>query len=349
MQLRTPTTKTTQALLVVFVIAVLIIDLYAVQQFSPGDESLGAAALTSRVSAATTTVPVRGKGFGAFLRELFGKKDVVTTPPTDDSGGSQDPDASANNGSDDSADSADQGVDQNNADDDVLAAPQDDQEENADDWATEDDPYGYNYEDPWQQDSTDDFFTAADTSSWTDLDATSEDSGGTGATEHAPASTRGSSVPKTARGTLPDLFVGEVSPLIGSLDAVQPNQPLALRIRIDNVGSKVAGPFSTRIRVDTGANGSVDEESVVAPQGVLPGRNAQRLTVLSAVKETVSGKDKMQICVDNANVVAESNEKNNCRVVDFTVLAGPSAATPKTSVVSSFTQAIANFFSSLSN
>ncbi len=336
MRTQLPATKTVAVMLAVFVVCVLTLDAYALQQFAPQDESLGAASITSRLSAATTTVPEHGKSFGELIRALFDKKEkknVVTPPvrPPRDQVTGHDDDTPADDEAYTPADEEEQ--------------QQEEEEEYVEpeyEWPTEEEEPAFEYE---SLPDTEETVYGEDTTVYSD--PSGEGAAELPAEPAAKAPIKKVVAPRTI-GALPDLYVGEIVPLTSSdIHNLAPYQPLGFSIRVDNAGSREALAFTTRIRVDEHADHTWDTETALAPQGIVPALNTQRL-IASDVIRTTPGKNVVEICVDSAAQVAESNEKNNCRAVEYTVADGPVPVAKKPSLIYSAYQAISQFFSGVS-
>jgi hypothetical protein len=126
---------------------------------------------------------------------------------------------------------------------------------------------------------------------------------------------------------LADLYIGDITPrLVRDLDQVVAGQTLGFDIRVDNGGAAEAAAFVTRIRVDASVDGTWEKETSIAPQGILPIGASQRLLSANAIDTVAPGRSVVEICVDSTSAVAESNERNNCRRVEFTATASAPVA-----------------------
>lgn len=175
----------------------------------------------------------------------------------------------------------------------------------------------------------------------------------TPATEPAPATKKPAVkrvlTPVATTKKLPDLYVGEIKPLLTEgQTAIQVNGPVGFNLRIDNAGRAEAASFTTRVRIDTGADGSFDTETLIAPQGPLPLNATQRLVASYVVERATAGRHIAEICVDSTNAIAETIERNNCRRIEFAV-AG--SAAPQTVAPPGYKayQSLVNFLSGFLN
>lgn len=135
---------------------------------------------------------------------------------------------------------------------------------------------------------------------------------------------------------LPDLVVEEdvvispASPVVGNMTT--------FTARVRNVGSRVAGPSETQLRIDIGSDGSWEVGPTRVPTGSL---NPAASEVETWTWTALQGTHRAEICADARNAVQEINE-DNCVVRVFRVFAPPSVslALPPSVLVGASAQAI---------
>lgn len=100
---------------------------------------------------------------------------------------------------------------------------------------------------------------------------------------------------------------------------------------VTNNGNAVAPASVTSLRFDNGADGTWEIGPFTTPTATLPAAGSVPLAWPN-VWQAYAGPHRVEVCADATNVVDESNEMDNCRILSFTVQNPPLACAPQSPV-----------------